>query len=364
MCNSGNGGYQSHSQTGNSWQIVVFQDKAIEPLWDSQSDYWIFSQVAERLGWGDKFTEGRTELDWCKRLWEKSDLCEKVSWEDFKAKGYYVAGVPENWERHFGFRWFAEGYPCDTPNHKPFQEEGKLGTFTGKFEFVSESMLYYAPNDEVRTPIATYKPSWEGHHSIKARQYPFHLITPHPRFDYHTQHNSSTPWFWEIPENRVYINGNPYLVARIHPVKAKEKGIKDGDLIELFNERGNVLCVARVTYRVEINTIHAYGSSGIYNPVEPGKFKSMDIGGCVNVLTPGRLIGEYVPGMAPNSTLLDVRKWEGPIPESQYFEWKLDKVNFAAEPDTASCSEIIEGDGFNKLQSQESRKYKKERANV
>ena len=62
--NSGNGGYCSHSQTGNSWQIVVYQDKAIEPLWDSRSDYWIFAQMAERLGFGEEFTEGRDEEAW------------------------------------------------------------------------------------------------------------------------------------------------------------------------------------------------------------------------------------------------------------------------------------------------------------
>jgi trimethylamine-N-oxide reductase (cytochrome c) len=361
LCNSGNGGYQSHSQTGNNWQLVVFQDKAIEPLWESQSDYWIFANLAKKLGWGQEFTEGRTELDWCKRLWEKSDLSEKIAWEDFIKKGYYVAGVPEDHKRYPGFRWFAEGYPCDTPNHKPCQEEGKLGTFTGKFEFVSESLLYYAPHDEARTPIATYKHSWEGHHSIKARKYPFHLISPHPRFDYHTQHNSSTPWFWEIPENRVYINGNPYLVARIHPTKAAEKGIKDGDMIELFNERGSVLCVARVTYRVEVNTIHAYGSSGIYNPTVPGE-ASTDIGGCVNVLTPGRLMGDKVPGMAPNSTLLDVRKYEGELPKGQLFEDKLDTINKKADPDFESCVEIIEGHGFEKIQAKVRQNYLKKGA--
>jgi len=363
LCNSGNGGYQSHSQTGVSWQTVVFQDRAIEPLWESKSDYQIFADTADRLGWGEQYTEGRTELDWCKRFWEKSDLCDRISWEDFMERGYYIAPVPEDRVRRWGFRWFAEEYACDTPNHKPFQEEGKLGTFTGKFEFVSESLLYYAPYDEVRTPIASYKYSWEGHHSIKAKKYPFHLISPHPRFDYHTQHNSSTPWFWEIPENRVYINGNPYLVARIHPKKAAEKGIKDGDVVELFNERGSVLCVAIVTYRCEENTIHAYGSSGIYNPVVPGE-ASTCIGGCVNVLTPGRLIGDYVPGMSPLSCLMDIRKFEGELPKGQMYEHKLDKVAKEADPEAETCVEIIEGHGFEKIQAKVRDKYLKKGAGV
>ncbi len=122
-----------------------------------------------------------------------------------------------------------------------------------------------------------------------------------------------------------------------------------------------MICVAHVTYRVETNTIHAYFSSGIYNPVKPGE-TSMDIGGCVNVLTPGRLIGSYVPGMAPNSTLMDVRKYEGEIPDCQCFEHKLDQVAFAADGDAETCKEIIEGHGFEKIQAKIRAQYAKEAA--
>jgi len=249
-----------------------------------------------------------------------------MSWEEFKKKGYYVAGVPENWTRHYGFRWFAEGYPCDTPNHKPFMEQGRLGTDTGKFEFVSESILRLSPFDEARTPIAYYKDSWEGHKSLLVKRFPFHLISPHPRFDYHTHYNSSCKWLWEIPENRKVIKGNPYIIARIHPQKAAEKGIKDGDLMLLFNDRGSVLTVARVTNRVEINTIHCYGSSAIYNPTKPGGCE-MERGGCVNLLVPGQLIGTRVPGMSPNSCLLDVKKYEGELIYGQGFESILEKID-------------------------------------
>ena len=345
LCGVGSGG---GSQNANSWQLIVFQDKAIEPMWESRSDYRIFAETAKRLGFGDEYTEGRTELDWCKRFWEKSDLCERISWEDFMKKGYYVVSVPESRERYPAFRWFAEGYPCDTSSHKPFQEEGKLGTFTGKFEFVSESLLYYAPHDPTRSPIAAYKHSWEGHHSIKVRKYPFHLVSPHPRFDYHTHFTQSTPWTWEIPENRRYINGNPYLIARIHPSRAAEKGIRDGDFVLLFNERGSAVCVARVTYRVEEHSIHAFCSSGIYNPVVPGE-ASMEIGGSINVLTPGRMMGDMVPGMAPNSCLIDICKYEGELPSSQLFEHKLDKVAREADPEAVTCLELISGHGFERL---------------
>ncbi|MCD8192808.1 MAG: molybdopterin-dependent oxidoreductase [Oscillospiraceae bacterium] len=338
--NSGNGGYCSHSQTGNSWQVIVFQDKAIEPLWDSRSDFWIFSQVAARLGWGEEFTEGRNEEQWAKRFWQFSDLPKHMSWEEFKKKGYYIppvsykpedrdpkTGLIENWDRWPGFQWFAENRPCDTPNHQIFQEEHKLGTLTGKWEFVSESMLYWAPDDEIRTPVAHYKDAWEGHKSLSADKYPYGMISPHPRFDYHTHYNLHAVWLWEIPENRHYINGNPYLVCRINPKVAAQKGINDGDIVRLFNDRGSVLCVARVTRRVNKETIHAYTSSGIYNPINYGERESWDKGGSVNLLTPGRLMGEYVPAMVPNSCNIDVEKAEADPNFGQGFEHILDAVD-------------------------------------
>ncbi|MCD8017430.1 MAG: molybdopterin-dependent oxidoreductase [Oscillospiraceae bacterium] len=338
--NSGNGGYCSHSQTGNSWQVIVFQDKAIEPLWDSRSDFWIFSQVAARLGWGEEFTEGRNEEQWAKRFWQFSDLPKHMSWEEFKKKGYYIppvsykpedrdpkTGLIENWDRWPGFQWFAENRPCDTPNHQIFQEEHKLGTLSGKWEFVSESMLYWAPDDEIRTPIAHYKDAWEGHKSLSADKYPYGMISPHPRFDYHTHYNLHAVWLWEIPENRHYINGNPYLVCRINPKVAAQKGIKDGDIVRLFNDRGSVLCAARVTRRVNKETIHAYTSSGIYNPIEYGERESWDKGGSVNLLVPGRLMGEYIPAMVPNSCNIDVELAEADPNFGQGFEHILDAVD-------------------------------------
>lgn len=61
-------------------------------------------------------------------------------------------------------------------------KEGKLGTRTGKIEFVSELLEEKEPDDPVRGPMAFYKPSREGHQSPLYEKYKLHLITPHPRF--------------------------------------------------------------------------------------------------------------------------------------------------------------------------------------
>lgn len=55
--------------------------------------------------------------------------------------------------------------------------------------------------------------------------------------------------------------------------------------------------IAQLTERVRPGVIHSY---------EPG---SVDRGGCVNILTPARMISQNAPGMAPNSCLIEVEKW-------------------------------------------------------
>jgi trimethylamine-N-oxide reductase (cytochrome c) len=136
------------------------------------------------------------------------------------------------------------------------------------------------------------------------------LISPHPRYGYHTHYDAHSNWLAEIPDHRVLKeDGNYYLVARIHPEIAALKGIEEGDIIDLFNDRGDVLCVAKITERVKPYTVHAYCSSGRYVPLVHGE-PSPDKGGCVNILTNKRTQSKNVAGFAPNSTLIDIKKWE------------------------------------------------------
>ncbi|MBP2651275.1 MAG: athL 1 [Firmicutes bacterium] len=316
-CNAG--GYAKDGFCGNNYRVIMYQHKCIEPVGESKSDYDIFTLLAERLGCREKYTEGRTEEDWIKKLYALSDMPKVMTYEEFKERGYYIVPVPEpeDYKATPAFRWYYEDRPCDTPDASPAKNNpetaGNLGTFTGKLEFVSESLKKFTPDDDERAPVAKYLHSWEGHMSKLYAKYPLHLISPHPRFGYHTQYDhSDVDWLAEIPEHRVVKeDGNAYLVARLHPDTARERGISEGDIIKLFNDRGVVLCVARITERTPKCVIHAYCSSGRYVPLDPGSPTSPDKGGCVNILTSKRAMSKNVAGFAPNSCLIDVAKWEG-----------------------------------------------------
>jgi trimethylamine-N-oxide reductase (cytochrome c) len=312
FCNAG--GYSAHGYTGNNYRVIINQEKCIEPVGESKSDFEIFSLVADKLGLGEVYTEGKTEADWIKRVYDRSDLPKVMSYEEFKKRGYYVVPVPEDYKATPAFRWFYEDRPCDTPDPNPLKNDPekakKLATYTGKIEFVSESLKKWTPDDDERAPMPQYRHSWEGHKSELYAKYPLHLISPHPRFGFHTQYDHCD-WLAEIPEHRVVKeDGNAYLVARIHPETAKQRSIKEGDIIKLFNDRGVVLCVARLTERVPECVIHAYCSSARYVPLDPGSPTSPDKGGCVNILTSKRAMSKNVAGFAPNSCLINVAKWE------------------------------------------------------
>jgi molybdopterin guanine dinucleotide-containing S/N-oxide reductase-like protein len=308
-------GASLHSSCECNHRVMVYQQKCIEPLFESKSDYWILTQLAERLGVKEEYTEGNTEEDWIERYFYASELPRFVSFEDFKKKGYYVVGVPENYQSTPGLRWFYEGRTCDTPdwkNPKRGTEKGsELGTYSGKIEFVSESLKKFTPDDNERPLTARYIPSWEGYDSELAQKYPLQLISPHPRMTFHTHHDTHISWLGEIPANRILKDGYYWHTVRIHPQDAEARGIKAGDIIKIFNDRAAVLGIADVTERMRPGVIHSYEGSSSYDPVEAGNPDSPDRGGCVNLLSSPRLMSQNVPGMAPNSCLVEVSIWEG-----------------------------------------------------
>ena len=98
-------------------------------------------------------------------------------------------------------------------------EKGKeLGTYSGKIEFVSQSLLKHFPDDEERPPMPRYIPSWEGHTSELAKKYPLQLISPHPRFSFHTHHDAHVPWLARYPgSSRVSKMATPGRLSAFIP---------------------------------------------------------------------------------------------------------------------------------------------------
>jgi trimethylamine-N-oxide reductase (cytochrome c) len=171
--------------------------------------------------------------------------------------------------------------------------------------------MRFDANDPERPPMSIYTPSWEGpHNEALFKDFPLQLVSPHPRYSHHTLYDGKDSIINDVTEHRLWVDGYFYWVARLNPKDAAQRNIKNGDLISLFNDRGKVICAAQVTERIPQGVVHSYSSSAVYDPIgEPGY--SADRGGCVNQLTPRRMIATKTHSTACNSCLIQVEKWDG-----------------------------------------------------
>jgi trimethylamine-N-oxide reductase (cytochrome c) len=315
---AGLGGYGHHGQQQLNHRVIIFQAPAIEPLGESKSDYWILNQICARLGLSNYFSEGMNEIDWVKRHYDASDMPKVMSFKKFIKRGYYV--VPAEKEKlraPVSFRWFWENRKKDVPEAHPlpsdYTEEFQMGlqTQSGKLEFECNSLKRF--KDPERPPIVKYEPSWEGAHSGEMfKNYPLQMLTPHNKYSFHTQGDGKSSFLNNIPYHRVNVDGYYYWIIRMNAEDAAERGIKHHELVKVFNDRGAVICAAVLTQRLPRGVCHGYESSAVYDPMgEPGK--SVDRGGCLNLLTPERSQTKSTHALAGSNSLVQIELWDGRV---------------------------------------------------
>jgi anaerobic dimethyl sulfoxide reductase subunit A len=140
-------------------------------------------------------------------------------------------------------------------------------TLSGKIEIYCDHIAEM--NDPRIPPIPKYVTHWENYDDLKASKYPLQLLTTHYKTRAHsTWHN--VPWMREIEPHSVWLN----------PVDAEPRGIKNGDLVDVFNDRGRMRIPALVTERIMPGVVNV-SEGAWYDPDENG----VDRGGCANVLT-------------------------------------------------------------------------------
>ncbi|WP_112874948.1 molybdopterin-dependent oxidoreductase [Paracoccus endophyticus] len=217
----------------------IHRPKVIEPLGESKTDFQVFTELAYRLGFGPAYNPKADRsyfhdndavdeaylIDW----WAKVQSHQGVtwSWEEFKKRGVYKFVFPEP---HVAFRkQIEQGVPFETAS-------GKIEIFSGQLAQITDwtrtQYGYYIP------PIPKWIEPWESLNSEATKTFPFHMITPHPRWRTHSIFNNIA-WLRETFSQETTMNASD----------AKRLGIANGDTIEIWNDRGRVVTPVYVTER-------------------------------------------------------------------------------------------------------------------
>ena len=265
-------------KVSNHFDTVFLQEKCIEPLGESKSDYEIACLVAERLGVSEEYTQGRSVEDWKRRGFETSGIQGMISWEEFKDKKYFVVPTDPRWQ----------SYPGGMNDFYRDPEHHALTTPSGKIEFYSERLAAHFPDDDERQPLPKWIEKGESHDerlsSERAGTYPLLCMSNHPRWRIHAQ-GDDIDWFREIETCKLRgPDGYLYEPLWMHPSDAEARGIRFGDTVKIYNERGGVLAGAYVTERIMRGVVYVdHGAR--YDPIVPGE---LDRGGAINTITPHR----------------------------------------------------------------------------
>ena len=187
-------------------------------------------------------------------------------------------------------------------------EKNPLKTPSGKIEFYSQNLAKHFPDDKERPPVPRWIPYGESHQESllhpRAKKYPLLIISNHPRWRVHSQHDDIT-WLREIPTCKVKgPDGYNYEPLWISPLDAAEKGIASGDVVKVYNDRGAVLGGAYVTERIMPGVVYMdHGAR--YDPIIPGE---LDRGGAINTISPRKTTSKNATGMATSGYLVQVER--------------------------------------------------------
>lgn len=272
----------------------VAMQQAIEPQYESHSDFWIYRELSKKMGFEKDFTEGLDEMGWIKRFYDaaKNEAKDKgfdmPSFEEFWSRGYVTFPVTEDSLKYNYFGDFRRN-PIINP----------LGTESGKIEIYSRKIESYGYDDCPAHPTWMEPTEWLG--GKLAEDYPFALLTSKSRYRLHSQLDSTASNQFANVEEREPICLNPEA--------AKKIGVVSGDVVEVESRRGRVLAGVVVTDRIRPDTVVIHHGAW-YCPEDAGEIGSLDIHGCDNVLTQDIPASKLSCGNVANTALVRIKKYE------------------------------------------------------
>ncbi len=274
-----------------SGRFVVAMPQLVEPQYESKSDFDIFTAISDRLGFKDKFTGGKTEMQWIESIYGEAMTGAKKLNIDmpafdafWKGDGYFEFPVPEEAKKYTRF----SDYRAD-----PIANA--LGTPSDKIEILSLEIEKFGYDDCPPHPTWIEPTEWLG--SEETKKHPLHIISPHPKYRLHSQMDNT--WLRDTYE----VAGREPLW--MNPEDAKARGIGSGDVVRAFNDRGALLAGAIVTDRIRQGVVMLHEGAW-YDPDRPGEVGALCKHGNINLVTLDKGTSKLAQGNIANTALVEV----------------------------------------------------------
>jgi biotin/methionine sulfoxide reductase len=282
--------------------LMIAMHQAAAPYAEARNDYDIFSEIARRLGVGDAFTEGRTARQWLEHLYEPTR-------SGLSALGYPAPGFNEFWEAGELALPLQDwdGGIVRAFRHNP--EAEPLPTPSGKIEISSATIASFGYPDCPQHPT-WLPPSYDAGTEMAAR-FPLYLVANQPATRLHSQLDFGAISLASKVQGREPV--------RIHPQDAAARGIGDGDVVRLYNERGACLAGAVLSDALRPGVVQL-STGAWFDPDDPAGDQPLCVHGNPNVLTTDVGTSRLAQGSTGQLTRVEIERFEGPIPPIRAFD--------------------------------------------
>ncbi|MFK7733797.1 MAG: molybdopterin-dependent oxidoreductase [Pseudomonadales bacterium] len=283
--------------------------QAVKRFGDSRHDFEIFAELAARLRFGEQFTMGRSEMDWVRHLYEqtrKSAAENQIVLQEFDefwaGEQHYVGSqLPDAEFALEKFRRDPQKYPLKTPS--------------GKIELYSEKIASFNYDDCVGHARWFDRQEWLA--GERAQRFPLHLISNQPKTRLHSQYDHGvTSRVHKIQERER---------ARLSTHEAQKRGLDNGNIIRVFNDRGACLAGLEISDDIRDGVLEL--PTGAWFDPQTIDGEKLEVHGNPNVLTRDSGTSSLAQGCSAHSCLVEVELYTGELPLVSVFKQPITETN-------------------------------------
>lgn len=282
--------------------LLVAMKPVLAPPGEARDDYAIFTALAQRLGCADVFTEGRDPMQWLRHMYEEArPRAAQAGLELPPFDVFWEAGgvrLPDN-----------PSPPVMLADFRADPQTHRLKTPSGRIELFSSTIAGFGLPDCPGHATWFEPAEWLG--CAEAARHPLHLLSDQPAGKLHSQLDFSAY------SRSLKRSGREPLWLSTQDAAAR--GIRDGQTVRVFNDRGACLATAYVTPDI-LPGVARLATGAWFDPDTPGEPGGLERHGNPNVLTRDAGASGLSQGCSAQTCLVDVAPWHDPDPAVRAFE--------------------------------------------